>query len=90
MAPGTYADLTLLRVHEGEWEFIDGDGQINIGPYALEPVSCIRAGQVMPIDYGPREGGWLPNRKRTWNNQTILDRIRRTPAHKTGAVMHTF
>ena len=65
MAPGTHADLTLLRVHEGEWEFIDGDGQINIGPYALEPVSCIRAGQVMPIDYGPREGGWLPNRKQT-------------------------
>lgn len=65
MAPGTHADLTILRVHEGEWEFIDGDGQINIGPYALEPVSCIRTGQVMPIDYGPREGGWLPNRKRT-------------------------
>ena len=63
MAPGTDADLTLLRVHEGEWEFIDGDGNTNIGPYALEPVSCIRAGQVMPIDYGPREGGWLPNRK---------------------------
>ena len=65
MAPGIHADLTLLRAHEGEWEFIDGDGQINIGPYALEPVSCIRAGQVMPIDYGPREGGWLPNRKQT-------------------------
>ena len=63
MAPGTHADLTLLRVHEGEWEFIDGDGNTNIGPYALEPVSCIRAGQVMPIDYGPRESGWLPNRK---------------------------
>ena len=62
MAPGTHADLTLLRVHEGEWEFIDAAGNINIGPYALEPVSCIRAGQVMPIDYGPREGGWLPNR----------------------------
>ena len=64
MAPGTHADLTLLRVHEGEWEFIDGAGNINIGNHALEPVSCIRAGQVMPIDYGPREGGWLPNRKR--------------------------
>ncbi|MCY4474620.1 MAG: amidohydrolase family protein [Chloroflexi bacterium] len=63
MAPGTHADLTILRVHEGEWEFIDGDGNINIGNLALEPVSCIRAGQVMPIDYGPREGGWLPNRK---------------------------
>ena len=63
MAPGTHADLTLLRVHEGEWEFIDGAGNINIGKHALEPVSCIRAGQVMPIDYGPREGGWLPNRK---------------------------
>ena len=61
MAPGTHADLTLLRVHEGEWEFIDGAGNINIGNHALEPVSCIRAGQVMPIDYGPREGGWLPN-----------------------------
>ncbi len=64
MAPGTHADLTILRIHEGEWEYIDGDGNINIGPYALEPVSCIRAGQVMPIDYGPREGGWLPNQKR--------------------------
>ena len=60
MAPGTHADLTILRVHEGDWEYIDGDGNINVGPYALEPVSCIRAGQVMPIDYGPREGGWLP------------------------------
>lgn len=62
LAPGTCADLTLLRVHEGEWEFIDGAGEINVGPYALEPVSCIRAGRVMPIDYGPREGGWLPRR----------------------------
>ena len=61
MAPGTHADLTILRVHVGEWEFIDGAGNINVGKYALEPVSCIRAGQVMPIDYGPREGGWLPN-----------------------------
>ncbi len=63
LAPGNHADLTILRVHEGEWEFIDGDGNINIGNLALEPVSCIRAGQVMPIDYGPREGGWLPNQK---------------------------
>ena len=63
MAPGTHADLTILRIHEGEWEYIDGDGNVNVGPYALEPVSCIRAGQVMPIDYGPRELGWLPNPK---------------------------
>ena len=61
MAPGTHADLTIIRVHEGEWQFIDGDGVINVGSYALEPVSCIRAGRVMPIDYGPRDGGWLPN-----------------------------
>ena len=60
MAPGIHADLTILRVHEGDWEYIDGDGNINVGPYALEPVSCIRAGQVMPIDYGPRPQGWLP------------------------------
>ena len=65
MAPGTHADLTILKIHEGEWQYIDGDGVLNIGPYALEPVSCIRAGQVMPIDYGPREGGWLPNRKQS-------------------------
>ena len=61
MAPGTHADLTIIRVHEGEWQFIDGDGVTNVGPYALEPVSCVRAGQVMPIDYGPRASGWLPN-----------------------------
>ena len=62
LAPGTCADITLLRVHEGEWEFIDGSGQTNVGPTALEPITCIRAGRVMPIDYGPREGGWLPRR----------------------------
>ena len=61
MAPGTHADLTIIRVHEGEWQFIDGDGEINVGKYALQPVSCIRAGRVMPIDYGPRPKGWLPN-----------------------------
>lgn len=61
MAPGTHADLTLLRVHEGAFQFIDGDNNINHGPYALEPVSCIRGGQVMPIDYGPRPQGWLPD-----------------------------
>ena len=60
LAPGTDADLTLLRVHDGEWQFIDAAGQINIGKLALEPISCIRAGRVMPIDYGPRESGWLP------------------------------
>ncbi len=60
MAPGTHADLTLLRVHQGAFQFIDGDNNVNYGPYALEPVSCIRAGQVMPIDYGPRAQGWLP------------------------------
>ena len=62
LAPGTCADLTLLRVHEGDWEFIDGSGQTNVGHHALEPITCIRAGRVMPIDYGPREGGWLPRR----------------------------
>ena len=60
MAPGTHADLTILRVHEGEWQFIDGDGVTNVGQYALEPVSCIRAGQVMPIDYGPRPKRMAP------------------------------
>ncbi len=63
MAPGTAADLTLLRVHAGEWEFIDAAGNINLGTHALEPVSCIRAGRVMPIDYGPRPNGWLPNER---------------------------
>ena len=56
-----HADLTLLRVHTGRWQFIDGDNEVNTGELAIEPVSCIRAGQVMPIDYGPRANGWLPN-----------------------------
>ncbi len=60
MAPGTCADLSLLRVHEGSWEFMDGDGVVNTGEAALEPVATIRGGQVMPIDYGPRTTGWLP------------------------------
>ncbi len=60
MAPGTCADLSLLRVHEGEWEFVDGAGVVDTGKLALEPVVTIRGGEVMPIDYGPRPNGWLP------------------------------
>ena len=61
LAPGTHADLTMLRVHTGRWQFIDGDNQINTrritpsNPYhASGPGrSCLLTTDLDPADGCP-------------------------------------
>jgi dihydroorotase len=48
LAPGAAADVTLLRLAEGEWPFIDSTGAVETGRQRLEPVSVVRAGQLHP------------------------------------------
>lgn len=60
LAVGYDADITLLEAVDGDFLFRDTVGGAHKGSTALRPVSCVRAGQVMPIDFGPRPWGWLP------------------------------
>ena len=48
VAPGAEADLTLMRLVEGEWPFEDSTGVVEIGNRRLEPVSVVRAGRPHP------------------------------------------
>jgi dihydroorotase len=57
---GRSADISVLDVVSGDWVFIDNFGGRNRGDLAVRPLACVRAGEVMPLDYGPRPWGWLP------------------------------
>jgi dihydroorotase len=62
LAEGRAADISVLEVVEGDWLFHDVTGATNRGRTAIRPVCAVRAGQVMPLDIGPRPWGWLPDR----------------------------
>lgn len=63
LAKGKVADITLMELATGKFLFRDVTGGKHSGSQAFRPVSAIRAGQVMPIDYGPRPWGWLPEQE---------------------------
>ncbi|MEX0761310.1 MAG: amidohydrolase family protein [Dehalococcoidia bacterium] len=59
---GRVADVSILEAVEGNWLFRDITGGTQQGSTAIRPWAAIRAGEVMPLDYGPRPWGWLPER----------------------------
>lgn len=60
IAVGREADLSVLDVVEGDWEFTDSSGAHFRGTQAIIPVVTIRAGEVITPDWGPHPWGWLP------------------------------
>jgi dihydroorotase len=60
IAIGREADLSVLDVVEGDWEFTDSSGARFKGTQAIVPVVTIRAGEVIAPDWGPHPWGWLP------------------------------
>jgi len=56
------ADISILEAVEGDWVFRDIGGASQRGTLALRPRATVRAGQLSPLDYGPRPWGWLPER----------------------------
>ena len=46
LAPGAEADVTLLRVVEGEFRFSDSRRRLETGTRRIEAVSVVRAGRV--------------------------------------------
>jgi len=57
---GGDADLSVLDLVEGRWDFTDRDGGRIVGEKSLVPVLTVRAGQVVTPDWGPHPWGWLP------------------------------
>jgi dihydroorotase len=57
---GADADISVLDVVEGRWEFTDCDGERLVGDESLVPVLTLRAGQPVVPDWGPHPWGWLP------------------------------
>src|SRR5262249_827995 len=47
LLPGTVADLTLFRVVDAPTELTDSEGNRETGKWDVEPVHCVRAGQVI-------------------------------------------
>lgn len=62
LAEGRVADVSVLEVVEGDWLFRDNFGGTLRGRSAIVPRLAIRAGAMMPVDYGPHPSGWLPER----------------------------
>jgi dihydroorotase len=62
LAVGREADITILEVHNGRWQFVDTLQQPFTGEKALAPVLTIRAGEVFEPEWGPHPWGWLPER----------------------------
>lgn len=60
IAEGREADLSVLDLADGDWLFRDATGAIARGRQALTPAFAVRAGEVVPVDFGPRPWGWLP------------------------------
>ena len=53
LAPGAEADVTLLRIVEGEFQFSDAMRRVETGSRRIEAVSVVRAGRVWPCTTAP-------------------------------------
>ena len=60
IAVGREADLSILEVATGDWQFNDSAGNEVRGDKAIVPVHTVRAGELVPLDWGPHPWGWLP------------------------------
>ena len=60
LAVGREADISVLKLEEGDFVFRDCEGELLPGDKALVPVLAVRGGHPMPLDWGPRPRGWLP------------------------------
>ncbi len=60
LALGREADISVLKVVDGDFLYHDNKGATLRGSKGVVPVLTVRAGVPMPLDYGPRPNGWLP------------------------------
>ena len=59
---GKQADISVLRVEEGDWLLYDVLGNSRTHDRALAPVVTVKRGEVFEASWGPRPWGWEPDR----------------------------
>jgi dihydroorotase len=60
IAVGREADLTIMDLVPGKWQFKDCRGESFSGAQAIVPVQTVRAGELFAPEWGPYPWGWLP------------------------------
>ena len=61
---GTKADISILELAEGNFNFYEASGATSKGSYGIRPLVAIRDGIPQSLDIGPHPWGWLPKRER--------------------------
>ena len=59
---GKQADISVLKVEEGDWLLYDVLGNSRTHDKALVPVVTVKRGEVFEAGWGPRPWGWEPDR----------------------------
>ena len=57
---GRIADISVLKLIDGNWEMIGAIGHSGIGKQALVPVMTIKSGQLLDLGAPPHPWGWTP------------------------------
>jgi dihydroorotase len=60
LAVGREADISVIDIVSGRFQFVDTVGQTFTGQQALVPVLTVRAGEVIVPEWGPHPWGWEP------------------------------
>lgn len=78
LTPGKEADITVLKIHDGQFPMEDSQSQVRVLDKLLKPVTVWRAGVAYPIT----EPNPFPNRQamninsREWDNIRVRDDVR--------------
>ncbi|XP_011427945.3 deacetylase EF_0837 isoform X3 [Magallana gigas] len=78
LTPGKEADITVLKIHDGQCPMEDSQSQVRVLEKLLKPVTVWRAGVAYPIT----EPNPFPNRQamnlnsREWDNIRVRDDVR--------------
>jgi dihydroorotase len=62
LAVGRQADISVLKINEGDWLVYDVLGASLRVRQAVVPVLTVKRGEVFMADWGPRPWGWEPDR----------------------------
>jgi dihydroorotase len=61
LAPGRQADVSVLKIVEGDWEVYDVLRASLRVKHAVLPVLTLKRGEVYRAEWGPRPWGWEPD-----------------------------
>ena len=61
LAAGRQADVSVLRVEEGDWTVYDVLGESLRVSQAVVPILTVKRGEVFRAQWGPRPWGWEPD-----------------------------